>query len=62
MAALAAALPLAIVLGTMGFFGLSAAKAGAIGLAAALAVALVVFGPLPGGAAATLTGAGAEAL
>lgn len=62
MAALAAALPLAIVLGTMGFFGLSAAKAGAIGLAAALAVALAVFGPLPGGAAATLTGAGAEAL
>jgi lactate permease len=62
MTALAAALPLAIVLAAMGFLGLSAAKAGAIGLAAALGLALAVFGPLPGGATATLTGAGAEAL
>lgn len=61
MTALAAALPLAIVLAMMGLANLSAAKAGALGLAAALVVALAVF-DLPGDAAATLTGAGAEAL
>jgi lactate permease len=61
MTALAAALPLAIVLGAMGLAHLSAARAGALGLLAALIVALAVFG-LRDGVAATLLGAGAEAL
>jgi lactate permease len=59
--ALAAALPLAIVLAAMGLAHLSAARAGALGLIAALILALWLFDP-PGGAVATLTGAGAEAL
>jgi len=59
--ALASALPLAIVLAAMGLAHLSAARAGALGLAAALVVALGLFG-MPGGVTATLTGAGAEAL
>jgi lactate permease len=62
VSAVAAALPLAIVLAAMGLANLSAARAGAIGLAVALVVALSVFRPLDGGAALTLGGAGAEAL
>jgi lactate permease len=62
MPLLAAALPLILVLGAMGLFHLSAAWAGLIGLVAAIGVALWAFAPLPGGAALTLAGAGAEAL
>lgn len=62
MTALAAALPLILVLGAMGLFHLSAAFAGALGLITALVITLLVFAPLPGGAGLTLTGAGAEAL
>ena len=61
MTTLSAALPLAIVLAAMGVARLSAARAGALGLVAALAVALAVF-ELPGGAGPGLAGAGAEAL
>jgi len=60
--AAAAALPLAIVLAAMGWAHLSAAKAGAIGLAVALAIVVVVFAPHEGGTILTLAGAGAEAL
>ena len=46
----------------MGWAHLSAAKAGAIGLAVALAVVVLVFAPHEGGTILTLAGAGAEAL
>jgi len=60
--ALAAALPLGLVLGAMGLLHWSAARAGVLGLAAAVILALTLFAPLSGGALETLTGAGAEAL
>ncbi|ROT95878.1 L-lactate permease [Histidinibacterium lentulum] len=62
MTALAAALPLALVLGAMGALHWSAARAGVLGLGAALILALTLFAPLPSGAPETLAGAGAEAL
>jgi len=62
MTAAFAAVPLAIVLIAMGWAHLSAARAGAIGLAVALAIVVFVFAPHQGGTLLTLTGAGAEAL
>jgi L-lactate permease len=53
-----AALPLAIVLAAMGWAHLSAARAGAIGLAVALAIVVVVFAPHQGGTVLTLPARG----
>jgi lactate permease len=62
VSALAAALPLVLVLGAMGALHWSAARAGALGLAAALLLALTLFAPTGGGAGVMLGGAAAEAL
>jgi lactate permease len=62
MTALGAALPLAVVLAAMGLLRLSAARAGALGLAVAAAVALWLFVPPGSGALPVFAGSGLEAI